>query len=201
MTTEAKLAVDLIAIIVRSNLEAEIEMYCTPDFTFLKNEKEIEGNWKIDDDLTVRFYMSIDRVDSTDAKHLRFIDFKTGADKTASEDIESLFDPESNGKDAIFQLFTYCEAYLALVEQDVSIMPIVHPLRQLSARLPLKPISINRKKILDYKEVAEEFRPHLKELIKQIFDPEVDFYQCDDIDHCDFCAFKSMCGRIKADTY
>lgn len=52
-----------------------------------------------------------------------------------------------------------------------------------------------RETIEDFAPYAAEFEDHFRELILNIFDPDVPFTQCEDDHHCTFCAFKSYCIR------
>ncbi len=195
---EGDMACGIIASITRANLKAERDFYCRDgaSFTFVENEAKTSSVWKIDDGLEVNFYMSIDRVDRIDGSKLRFIDFKTGADETAAGGVDVLFKREQSEKDGIFQLFTYCEAYLDMVDADVDIQPVLHSMRRLSAGESLVPLTVSRKPVDSYLAYRDEFRPLLKSFIKEIFDPEVDFSQCEKSDACRFCNFRTLCGRV-----
>ncbi len=197
LSAEARLAADLVANIARADLLAEKKFYCGggESFTFIGNECKEDGTWKIDDNLDIRFYMSIDRIDRTDASSLRFIDYKTGDDEIATGSIDDLFGSDSHKKDGIFQLLTYCEAYLSITGKDKRLMPVLHPMRSLSSGMDLRPISIAKEDLLDYSTVREEFRARLAEFIKEIFDPEIPFTQCEDDKNCKFCPFLTLCGR------
>ncbi|MDE5629222.1 MAG: PD-(D/E)XK nuclease family protein [Muribaculaceae bacterium] len=198
ISAEGRLACEVIEMMVRSNLQAEADCYCAAgkDFTFLENEMEINAPWKIDDELTVNFYMSIDRVDKIAGNHFRFIDFKTGKEDSTCEKIESMFSGHST-KDAILQLLIYCETFLAIKGDHYTIAPVVHPMRSLASSMPIKTMNVAGEELTDYKKVRNRFQPELHNFVKRIFNPEEDFYQCESVDDCGFCAFTSMCGRIK----
>lgn len=195
---EGDMAVGIIASIARANLRAERDFYCRDgaSFTFIENEAKTNDAWHIDDGLDVNFYMSVDRVDRIDGTKLRFIDFKTGGDELSAGGIDILFKREQSEKDGIFQLFTYCEAYLGIVDPDADIQPVLHSMRKLSAGEPLVPLTVNRRPVDSYLAYRDEFRPQLKEFIKEIFDPDVDFCQSENSDACRFCAFRTLCGRV-----
>lgn len=202
LDSEESIALEAIAHIVRSNLVAERNKYCNPDFVFVDNEfcvkSEKYGLWEIDDDLAVNFTMSIDRVDRTSAKELRFIDFKTGEEDTSSEFIESLFARGMSAKRGLFQVLTYCEAYLSMVDADVSIRPFIHPMRELVKKDVIPDVRISKVPVTDYKDIRDRFRPELHRLFHEIFDAnDVPFYQTDDLDVCEYCNFASLCGRMK----
>lgn len=198
LSAEADLAVQLVARIARANLEAERNFYCAngQSFTFIANEEKTNGVWQIDNGLKINFYMSIDRVDRIDGSKLRFIDFKTGNDDCSVTSVGDFFNRDSYSKDGMFQLFTYCEAYSAMVDSNIDIQPVLHPMRSLSAGKPLQPLKVNKVDVESYASFREEFQPLLHSFIKEIFDPEIDIVQCSNTDNCTFCAFQSLCGRI-----
>ena len=182
--------------IVRSDLRAETEAYCNPGFTFIENEKQYDSPaWTIDNDLAINFYMSIDRVDRISGEALRFIDFKTGNEATTAS-IDELFDGDSTDTDGIFQLLVYCEAYAAMIDPLPDITPMIHPMKELSKEARLSPIEIDGVTVDSYKQVSDVFLPRLKAMIKEIFDPDVPFRQCDEPSRCAFCPFLSLCGRV-----
>ena len=187
---------EIVNSIVRSDLRAEIKSYCNPGFTFIENEKKYDSPaWIIDDELAINFYMSIDRVDSISADTLRFIDFKTGKEATSAK-LDDLFDGDSTDTDGIFQLLVYCEAYAAMIDPRPDIMPMIHPMKELSKEAKLSPIEIDGITIDSYKRISDSFLPRLKSMIKEIFDPEIPFRQCEEPSRCAFCPFLSLCGRI-----
>ena len=193
---EGELCCEVVDAIVRSDLQAEREAYCHPSFQFVANEWEFDKPaWKIDDNLAINFYMSIDRADRIDAHSMRFIDFKTGNEATTAS-IDQLFDGSSIDTDGIFQLLTYCEAYAAMVDADIDIMPMIHPMKELAKSGKLEKISIDGVVLDSYKQISDVFRPRLHAMIKEIFDPDVPFTQCADSSRCAFCPFLSLCGRV-----
>jgi len=204
LTAEGRLAVNQIAFIVRSNLRAELEKYAAEPFVFLENEMKVDSvkqtlPWKINDELSINFKMSIDRVDRMADNELRFIDFKTGSEDTYTDRLDTLFLGVSTGKDGLLQILTYCEAYLSMVDSKALIVPSIHPLRELSAAKGLKDICVNRKPIGTYNAIRDEFRPLIEKLIAEVFDPKQAFYQVENEQNCKFCPFLSLCGRSPKD--
>lgn len=197
---EFKIAATNLEILVRSNLEAEREAYCRPSFTFIENEYKVDTPaektvWELAPGLGINFYMSVDRVDEIAPGMLRFIDFKSGNDETSLDNIESLFTNYKHKKGGIFQLLLYCEAYMSLRDGETDIQPLLHPLRQLAAATPIKPLSINKKPLTSYRSVRDTFRPLLVKLIDELFNPDTPFVQCSDTSSCEYCPFLSLCAR------
>lgn len=209
LDAEATIALRTISAIVRADLRAEKEKYCSAgaSFTFLENEKyvntlRIGKPWKIDDSLSINFTMSIDRVDSIAPRMLRFIDYKTGDENTSVANIAGMFNRKSSSWRGMFQVMTYCEAYMSIVDEDCDIATFIHPMKELAPGGGIPTMRINRKEISSYRtNVRESFRPMLHQLLHEIFDESVPFSQREDDDGCTYCEFKSLCGRIKTNGY
>ncbi len=202
LNAEGELASKVLAMMTRANLEAERDYYLsvesgTKDYVYVGKEVEVSGLWQINSDLAVNFYMSIDRVDRISAGFLRFIDFKTGNERLTVGDVQTLLSEDAAQTDGLFQLLIYSEAYQALKEPDVSIVPMLHPMRELSKGGKLKKLSIGKHKIEDYNSVKEQFAPQLYAFVERIFDPNEDFAQCANRDNCSYCSFRTMCGRME----
>lgn len=197
LPAEGAVIVSVVTYTVRTMLSFEARDFCNPVFTFIESEMEIKKPWKIDDDLTVNFRMAIDRVDRDSKGNLRFVDFKTGKDEIRATSIESIFERGEHKSDAIFQVLTYCEAYAAIFKTDEDIRPVIYPLRMLNTNGGILPVSIGDTEIDSYRKVTDTFRPELHALIKEIFDPGVDFIQAADNKSCKFCPFLSLCGRTE----
>lgn len=191
---------DVVLKVVVANLEAERDTYCKDNkvFTFIKNEMEVDDAWKINDDLTVRFYMSIDRVDKEGDKY-RFVDFKTGKDKTSVSGLDNVFQRKHNDYEGIFQLFLYSAAYRAIKNAHVSIQPIIHAVPEILTTREIADIALNKVPVEDFKNIEKEVLPYITGLISEIFNPDEPFKQCTDTASCRFCNFVEMCGRTIPD--
>lgn len=136
MPGEGILITEFAGKLIREQLKKE--KLKTP-FVFKAAEFDFKFNWKLDTDTAFNFKGIIDRIDlirkTTDDgatpdgdgisdlspesfTKLRFIDYKTGADKREATKIERLFDKSPNNRrDAIFQLLTYAHAFEYLATQ------------------------------------------------------------------------------------
>lgn len=157
-----------------------------------KGGKKIH-RWKLADGLTVNFTMSIDRIDEVCAsKKLRFIDYKTGNDDIKKVSVDQLFTPDFG---AMFQLLAYSIAYAEAEDSRHDIQPVVYLFRSMASGSGICEFNINGQHIDSYKQVAEEFRARLVELIKEILNPDIDFYPTPDEKKCQYCVFTEICGR------
>lgn len=189
--------------LVRADLRAEAAAYCADGagFSFLHNEMNVRKPWKVSENLTVYWTMSIDRVDRTCDGRLRFIDFKSGTDEIAAPNYDTLFsaDYRTNG---MFQLLAYCQTYLDIENADAKIVPYIHRSARLLADPTIEPLKIGGSPIGCYDDaVAAEFGPKLRALVEEIFDPAEPFNQPASDKECTFCKFKQMCGRMPASDF
>lgn len=202
-TNEMEVAADLIEQIVRNDLIAECNYYCADgaSFTFVKNEMPgPSGVWQISPGLAINWRMSVDRVDRIDADTLRFIDIKTGNDSPDAHSIERITAPKSiYSNDAVLQVFTYCQAYLDMLRAEgkalVDIEPVIQNTRSFFSIPNVAPVTVDKKPVLRYSQVEAEFGKRIKELIEEIFDPSRPFIQCKHSRTCNYCSFRSVCGR------
>lgn len=169
------------------------EMDIAP-FHFIRAEEQKPGKYRVNSNLNINVFMIIDRIDNCNGT-LRFVDYKTGTDDLKVPSVDKLFDPEYSGKvKGIMQLLFYCVMYREITGDDSPIQPIIYALRNIGLT-GINPLKINKKDLMDYHEVLDEFEPLLRKVIEEIFNPEVPFHQATGNDACTFCEFKSMCQR------
>ncbi|MDE6207641.1 MAG: PD-(D/E)XK nuclease family protein, partial [Muribaculaceae bacterium] len=92
--------------------------------------------------------------------------------------------------------------------------PRLHAMRQLSASMPLTPMTIkdgatgvdskgkekNVAVVIDrYSQIASEFESRMVAVFEEIFDPAVSFRQSDNDKNCKYCPFLQLCGRRPSD--
>lgn len=197
LPAEGEIAVEIVARIVAASFRAEVEAYPQP-YEFIANEMRLPAGsvWKINDKLSVNFKMSVDRVDRLDAHTLRFVDFKTGAEKTDVKDFDLLFVPSASHDVSGFrQLLVYSEAYRAIVDASTDIVPVLYPLRDIAKGDPITLLKCGAE-IESYAKIADLVRPKIHAMIERIFDPAEPFVQCTNAQQCKFCPFTRLCGRV-----
>ena len=155
-------------------------------------EQELETTISLDNQ-SVKIKGTADRIDSI-GKQIRIIDYKTGlADnkELKFEDWDEIRTDSNLAKS--FQLLTYALMYQKMnpaITQNM-ISGII-TFRELSAGL--KTVKVNGSDELN-SSVLNEFETQLKELLAGIFNPEIDFEQTEEVDNCEYCAFKGICNR------
>ncbi len=153
----------------------------------------VEGNAR-----KVRLKGIIDRLDIKEGK-VRVIDYKTGRDAKDFVSVDSLIDPDDNGRNkAVFQVLFY--SYLFLNKYDgeyQQIEPGIFNSRDLfddefEWKIYNKGI---KAPVNEYRQYHEEFETILTRLLTEIYDPEVNFDQTEDTKKCLFCPYKEICQR------
>lgn len=201
MPGEGKVTSLLIAKYVRKMLGIEIETAGKEPYIFLANEfgQGEKFHWRISDEYTINFKMSIDRVDilrdsaKPEERELRFIDYKTGDDSLSCRDMKSML--SNHQKSAIFQLLLYCYAYADLMGHEGRIIPMIYKFQTIATD-GIKKLRINGKELTDYRQADNiGFMDAFREKVEEIFNPEIPFRQTKDIEDCRYCAFKQICGR------
>lgn len=165
--------------------------------TFLGAEISETFHWQITHDLGLNFTMKIDRLDQVQ-QTIRFIDYKTGADKPD-------FTPNTIFQEgAIFQLLTYCKAYLALPQNShispQSILPQLYAFQQINDNgfPPIRFKTLTDKyyhPLESYAEADPHFTPLFIDKMREIFNPEIPFTPTTDPKACNYCNIRHLCHQ------
>lgn len=175
-------------------------------FTFEHGELSDTFSWKLTPELAFNFTMKIDRVDRENGV-TRLVDYKTGKDKTDFTESNIMVREDTNLRAGIFQLLTYCYAYLnrhtELTKADVK--PLIYTLKSipLTGTFPDLKLGSETKNVplRDYAQVAEWFEPMFIELISEIFDRKVPFRSTTNQDMCTYCKFQRYCHAVPLQAY
>lgn len=195
---EARILGELIREFVVQILRADLK--ATP-FIFMAAEEEISGTMRISPELEINIRQFIDRVDrvnpdSPSGSLIRLIDYKTGSDVIALKGLKDMFDGSSPTRQkAVLQLMFYCNAYSARHNYSGPIEPLVYLLKTIAVD-GVRPITVNREEIIDYRQINGEFMDMFRAKISEIFDPSVPFTQATDDHACNFCNFREFCGKV-----
>lgn len=172
---------------------------------------------KVNSDLDVNFEIKIDRLDKFIEKGeeiYRVVDYKTGSVSADATDMDTLFDITMESK-YLFQLMMYSTLARELPElrhirryrltlYDVNGGKTVTP----KFAYDPKAGYTHRHKVLfdtdnyfledlttECGPLSADFRAELLTRLAELFDAAVPFRQTDDVSHCTFCQFRSICRR------
>lgn len=169
-------------------------------FEYIGSEVKFEMQWPISEDLTINYKQFVDRIDRVSGV-LRFVDYKTGSDKTQFKGLDSLFEKKSGVRmKAILQLLLYCNAYAFSENYDGPIQPVIYNVRDVRAKQEEQfGITVAKRVgkgfVTDYHEINEGVMEKVADIIREIRNPEVPFIQTTNVDSCMFCPFREVCAR------
>lgn len=177
----------------------EKDKYHAP-FTMVDMEREVYEDFTIQTPSgthTVRIGGIIDRLDSKDGT-LRIVDYKTGGEPLTAANIESLFTPAERRPNYVLQTFLY--AAIMTHRQSMPVAPSLLYIHK-AASPDYSPVILmgepykEKKEVCDFRVYDEGFRGRLRELLEEIFHPNIAFTQTEFSSHCAYCDFKDLCKR------
>ena len=165
----------------------------SPGFSILGLERRMECSFE-----GFRLKGIADRIDRYKGDEVRIVDYKTGrveeddiriTDGNAAAVVEKLFGPSNNGRPKIaLQLFMY--GLLAQHCEDLKGHPLVNAIYSVS-RLFTEPLPDCPQSA----EFARLTRERLKAMLEEMVDPAIPFRRTGETATCDYCDFKTICGR------
>jgi len=189
---------------LRQILRMDMELYAP--FQYIGSESDgythfitVPNPLQSGSQLQIRLKGIIDRIDLKDGI-LRIVDYKTGKDKGHPGTIDDLFPPTESKKrkSQAFQIMYY--AYIMSMQPQFSKYRLAPTL--LYTRTSSKPTKedIYYKLGTDYltdfsAQCGQEFEERLKNIISEIFNPDITFEPTDDKETCRNCDFSQLCGR------
>ncbi|WP_207535833.1 PD-(D/E)XK nuclease family protein [Desertivirga arenae] len=167
----------------------------------LENKKDYKLRFPIsikDREHQVLLYGIIDRVDRRDGT-IRIVDYKTGSDEVKYSDLDALFERDGDRQNkAMIQTLFYTYIY-EQVKQVEKVEPNLYIIRKMKNDGTLFfSGGRNGKAFLQaehLEDIKSGFYTKLRELLEELFNPEIPFAQTSRAANCGYCAYKEMCGR------
>ncbi len=170
-----------------------------------QNDKTLQVPVRVDNEehkLVLRGF--IDRVDEKDGL-TRVIDYKTGTDDKRFQNVASLFDRTNHKRNkAALQTLTYGLLYYRnqATTDDSPITSGLYNVKEMfsdrfSEKLQIKAEEGKSKyqTVDDIRALLPEFEEQLKASLQELFNPEVPFFQTDNLDICRTCPYARICHR------
>ena len=148
----------------------------------------------------VRVGGKIDRMDIVNmpdgTQQLRILDYKTGsAPKIKIKSLEDVFAvPEIGNAHYYLQTFLYCA--LMRDKQPLPVCPALYYVREAVDETYDPVLQLNGESVDFNADMHHKFMEHLRDLLSEIFNPDVPFRQTTqpDVD-CAYCDFRQLCNR------
>ena len=166
-------------------------------FTIRGLEDDIAYKYEISNGRYVNLFGRADRIDERADGSLQIIDYKSGnVPHLEFNGVEGLFRGEANDRVSnIFQTLLY--SMILHKNHGVESMPSLYfASKMLSDDYSPNIVDMSNGEIIDqYTAVAEEFERELSAVLEELFDYDKPFVQCEDVDMCKYCDYKSICRR------
>jgi CRISPR/Cas system-associated exonuclease Cas4 (RecB family) len=175
----------------------KVDMELTP-FTLVSLEENYKTTLGIEvngEKIKINVGGKIDRVDRINGK-LRVLDYKTGYVKSKSfKAVDELFKSDvKDPKKEVLQAMIYTWV-LSELTQETDFQPAIYSLRELF-RDNFNPEISWYQHDFSFPDLKGDFVAALKSLLTEIYSAENSFNQTPHIEHCKYCAYKTICQRF-----
>ncbi len=172
-----------------------------PNFEVKGVERRVTHSFDIDAKRRVQFMGVLDREDRMADGSYRIVDYKTGAAHLEYRGLESLFN--GSGKERMSNIIQTLVYSMMLYREDVAqrITPVLYYVRSMNVP-EYSPYIADcstrgvRREVFSYADCAEEFEGLMREKLLELFDLEIPFRQCEDVQNtCEYCDYRTICKR------
>lgn len=124
---------------------------------------------------------------------LRITDYKTGGTPEKASAMEQLILPADRRPHYIFQTFLY--AWVMTHKQKRPVCPALFFVHKSNSEDYDPVIEFNRERVTDFKTYEEEFEKVLRQVLDELFDPQIPFRQTANEKRCEYCDYRLLCGK------
>ena len=124
---------------------------------------------------------------------LRIVDYKTGGNPETASNMEQLITTSERRPSYIFQIFLY--AYVVAGEQRRPVSPALFFVHKSHAEDYDPTVRFNKECVTDFGKLKEDFGKALRQVLNELFDPEIPFRQTSEPKLCAYCDYKQLCGK------
>lgn len=165
-------------------------------FKYIKGEYLFNSVIKVTTDLSVNFKGYIDRLDEHN-NTIRIIDYKTGSDELKFSSLDALFSRTTKRPKAVFQTLAYSMMYND-IDSTLPLVPVVYKIQEFFKDFdPYIKYTPKDKDLKDQtiNDIMPEYKERFVSLLAEIFDASNPFTQTEEVDNCNYCAFKGICCK------
>ena len=143
---------------------------------------------------TIKLKGFIDRMQTAN-NQIEIIDYKTGSVNPGDLKLKSWDDLIVNKKfDKIFQLLLYSWLVNKVDNKHENLKSGIYPLKRISNGLLCIQLPDQDKNTIS-KQDLNDFETELKKLLVDIYNPQQNFSQTEDLNTCKYCPYRSICNK------
>ena len=141
----------------------------------------------------------IDRLDSitdpaTGEERIRVIDYKTGARHLkAIPNIEAIFSQEAIKEHSDYYLQTFLYAHIVRSQTPQMVSPCLLFIQHAGSEDYDPTLKVGKNTVTDISTYSDEYITSFKDLLADIFNPQLTFEPTDDRHRCETCPYASLC--------
>lgn len=142
----------------------------------------------------------LDRISSGSQQMIRVIDYKTGRQpQQYPGSIEEVFDPQyvtSRHSDYYLQTLLYAYGIIQETGSQEAVAPALLFIQRSASEEYDPVLKFGKNNPIDnVMKYADEFMTRLHALLEEIYNPEVPFMPTPDVQRCQNCAYRQICGK------
>ena len=171
----------------------EVDMKHRTPYTLVDSEGRIEGKFEIEvkgESLQIALGGFIDRQDVRNERY-RVVDFKTGKYEKNKCDFKTIDDLRKHELDGVFQLMFYSE--LVATKKHAIDANNIWPQLWFVRHNDAPKVAFGGVETA-YGPHREAFRGLMRQLLEELFNPDVPFKQTNEKTQCETCAYNVICG-------
>lgn len=138
----------------------------------------------------------IDRLDQK-GDVIRVIDYKSGQPQVKVKELKELIDSgHSKRPKEMLQALIYAYLQVGRSKKSNSIMPGLYAVRHLSNGVLTPNLFLGGEQLINQSQYYDAIELMIKEVLEDLFNPEVDFKPTDNLKNCEYCSFNLLCQRV-----
>lgn len=189
-------------------------------FEYIAGERKKRFVFEADPQHKVRIKCIFDRIDRTlgDDETVRIVDYKTGSSKMNNAvggklcfaSVQDLFADNNKASDEAFQVMLYCLllgkasdcelAEMRIGQRPARVSPNLYFVRDFSSHAKVSTVLCSGTgqsavPVKDFAPFSNDVEEQLRQLLLEIYNPEIPFVQSPEAKKCGYCPFSTLCMK------
>jgi len=196
LTARDRMVLKIIQNYVKLILKTDLEY---APFRILGTEKGVQKEIKIkirDEVFSVLLGGIIDRLDQK-GNLIRIIDYKSGQPPVKVKELSELVDPDHTKRPKeMFQALIYAYSLISGDDDANAFVPGLYSVRHLNNGVLCPDLFIGGEKIIHQSQYYKTIDKLVRDVLEDMFNPDVDFKPTENLKNCEYCSFNLLCQRV-----